>query len=269
MACTVVSSYYEIPSKHTTEKYREWGRRFLTLAAPIVIFIDPTMTEWIKTHRGDKPIHIIELPFEQLDMWVKYKDIWRENYDRDPEKSIHSPELYAIWAQKSVFVEHAIQVNPFHTDYFFWCDFGIFREDYSKEIMNSFPNTRYLYENKIIINAVQPMSKEEWTPTHDGLYGIEVSSSWNEPRFVGGLWGGGIVGCLRWNRAYKNILKEYVKRGRFMGKDQIVMLSAYLTDPSLAVVVERTANTNPWFFLLYLLSDARIVFKTEITYLKP
>lgn len=269
MACTVVSSYYEIPSKHSHTLYREWGKRFLTLSAPIVLFVESSMVEWIRECRGDKPIHIIEIPFQELDMWVKYKDIWQENHGRDPEKHIHSPELYAIWAQKSVFVERAIQCNPFHTEYFFWCDFGIFREEYSAEIMNSFPHTRYLYTDKIILNAVQPMSKEEWMATPDGLMGIEVSSSWNEPRFVGGLWGGGIKGCMRWNRAYKDMLKEYVKRGRFMGKDQIVMLSTYLTDSSLAIVVERTAQTNPWFFLIYLCSSARIVFKTEVTYLQP
>lgn len=267
MICTVVSSYYEIPSKHSHLLYREWGKRFLTLTSPIVLFVDPSMVGWIREHRGDKPIHIIEMPFDELDMWVKYKEIWRENHERDPEKHIHSPELYAVWAQKSVFVERAIQCNPFHTDYFFWCDFGIFREDYSKEIMNSFPQTRYLYSNKIILNAVQAMSKEEWSPMPDGLMGVEVSHSWNEPRIVGGLWGGGIEGCLRWNRAYKDMLKAYIKRSRFMGKDQLVMLSTYLHDPSLAVIVERTAETNPWFFLLYLFSNARIIFKTELSYL--
>jgi hypothetical protein len=267
MACTVVSAYYEIPSKHHHELYRMWGQRFLTLAAPIVLFVDPSMVEWVRNYRGDKPIHIIEMPFNELEMWIKYQDVWRENHTRDPERHIHSPELYAIWAQKSGFVERAIQCNPFHTEYFFWCDFGIFREEYPIGIMNSFPHTRYLYKDKIILHGIQAMSKEEWHPMPDGLMGIEVTHTWNEPRIVGGLWGGGIEGCLRWNRAYEDMLKQYVKRGRFMGKDQIVMLSAYLHDPSLAVIVETTIPTNPWFFLLYLCSNARIVFKTELSYL--
>lgn len=100
MACTIVTAYYEIKSKFNRVQYMSWAATFLLLESPIVLFAEEYMVPIITQLRQNRPIHIITMPFEELDTWKLYKDKWIEHYDMDPEKNLHSPELYAVWAQK-------------------------------------------------------------------------------------------------------------------------------------------------------------------------
>ena len=100
MACTVVSAFYPIKSKFTEDKYLEWGKTFLKLKSPIVLFTEEHLVEKLKELREDRPIKFITIPFEELEMWAMYKKKWIENHIVDPEKLYHTPELYAIWAEK-------------------------------------------------------------------------------------------------------------------------------------------------------------------------
>lgn len=48
-------------------------------------------------------------------------------HDLDPERGIHSPELYAIWTAKSWMLHEAAKVNAFKSERFFWVDIGAWR----------------------------------------------------------------------------------------------------------------------------------------------
>jgi len=272
MACTVVTAFYPIRSKFSKEKYIEWGHTFLQMKSPIVLFTEESMIEDIKKMRKEKPIKIIVLPFEELESWKLYKEKWTEHHFIDPEQTIHTPELYAIWAQKPIFVEIAISINPYDTNYFFWCDFGAFRDSsISPIILNTFPSSKYLPKDKIILQAINDLQDSDKIRREDGIYGEKISNQWNEVRLVGGLWGGGKDGCLLWRQFNKIMLEKYFKVGRFAGKDQMVMLSTYLENPELAIVIKSTlSNIDQWFFFQYLLSDFDARFELNDTYImKP
>jgi hypothetical protein len=267
MTCTVVTAFYSIPSKFPSSTYFEWGQRFLTLESPIVFFTDSTIAPWIREKRGNKPIHIVEIPFESLEMWIAYQEKWKEQHAIDPEKRIHSPELYAIWAQKTTFVEQAIHLNPFQTDFFFWCDVGAFRRDMLHEIQETFPTTTHFLEDKLILQSISSLQESDKQVGEDGIPGPRLTAEWNEPRLVGGLWGGSKKACIRWSWAYKSMLQEYFRTNRFAGKDQMVMLSTYIKNPSIARIVTHTIHDiDPWFFLEYLLSSLRLSYQLDPSY---
>ena len=269
MACTVVTAYYPIRSKFSMDRYMEWASTFLRMKSPIVLFTEERMVESIRQRRGNLPIYIITIPFHELDTWKLYQSQWIEHSQMDPEQHIHSPELYAIWAQKAFFVERAIQTNPFQTDFFFWCDIGAFRDsNVSSAILESFPMTNYLEPERILFQSVGNVVPTDWVPRRDRIRGEVISSSWNEIRLVGGLWGGGINACIRWKNAYQRMLEAYFQAGRFAGKDQQVMLSTYLDNPSLAKVVYCTKqHIDEWFFLEHLLSTQVERYELNPTYL--
>jgi len=269
MTCTVVTAYYQIRSKFPKERYLGWASTFLQIKSPIVLFTEANMVDDILQRRGNLPIHIITLPFYELDTWKLYQTQWNEHAQMDPEHHIHSPELYAIWAQKAFFVERAIQTNPFKTEFFFWCDIGAFRDpNVSSVILESFPTTQYLERERIIFQSVGDVTASEWFQREDGIPGEIISPTWNEIRLVGGLWGGGTAACLRWKSAYQRMLEAYFRAGRFAGKDQQVMLSAYLDDPSLAKVVYCTKPyIDVWFFLEHLLSNQAERYELNPSYL--
>lgn len=269
MACTLVTAYYPIKSKFVIEKYLEWGSTFLKIESPIILFTEKELVPYIKSMRGNLPIEIYTIPFIELDTWKLYKNKWNEHYLIDPEKHIHTPELYSIWAQKVFFVEKAIIQNPFNTEYFFWCDFGAFRDSrIDITILKSFPSIKYLPKNKILLQAINSLKESDRLLREDGIFGETINDKWNEVRLVGGLWGGGIEGCLKWKEAYHNMLKKYFNTYRFAGKDQMVMLSTYLENSTLASVIKCTLNNiDEWFFLEHLLSDKIVELEYDTTYI--
>jgi hypothetical protein len=268
MACTLVTAYYEIKSKFNKEQYLSWAEQFLQLKSPIVCFTEQNTAETIQQMRGDLPIHIIIMPFEELQMWQLYKDKWIEHYTMDPESNKHSPQLYALWAQKAFFVETAITVNPFSTSYFFWCDIGAFRTPIHQNVVNTFPTIRYLEPDRIILQALDNVEESDRMIKEDGIYGEVISEQWNELRLVGGLWGGGAKACLAWKEEYHTMLCHYFRVNRFAGKDQQVMFSTFMANRALANVVQCTNYTiDIWFFLHYLLSDMDEHYELNLSYL--
>jgi hypothetical protein len=234
----------------------------MKLQAPIVIFTEEHLIPELEALREttgenirETKIKFVPIPFSELDAWRLYKDKWIEHHAIDPENSYHTPELYAIWAQKAFFVESAIKSNYFNTDYFFWCDFGAFRNpNIYSIILETFPQIEYFKDNKLLLQSVGDLTESEKILTEDGIHS---PNSWNDTRLVGGLWGGSIIACLEWKRNYQIMLEKYFSKCIFAGKDQIVMLSTYLQNPTLALVVKCTLEQiDIWFFLEYLLSSS-------------
>ena len=59
---------------------------------------------------------------------MKFRQHFETNqYEIDPEKSIHSPALYAIWSSKSWMLKIAADENLYNSTYFFWVDAGAWR----------------------------------------------------------------------------------------------------------------------------------------------
>jgi hypothetical protein len=267
MLCTIVTAYYPIKSKFSKERYLEWGKTFMKLESPIILFTEEYLISELKQLRESRPIEFIPLPFEELDTWKLYKNKWIENHTIDPENLYHTPELYAIWAQKAFFVEKAIILNYFNTDYFFWCDFGAFRNpNINNTILQTFPTITYFNNDKLLLQSVGDLTELEKIIKDDGIYGEKISVNWNNVRLVGGLWGGSIRACLQWKKEYQAMLEKYFIKGRFAGKDQIVMLSTYLENPMLANVVKPTINVDIWFFFQYLLSNINTKYELNSTY---
>jgi len=266
--CTLVTAYYDIKSKFKKDIYLNWANTFMKIHAPIILYTEAHIVDYIKSIRGDRPIQINVIPFEEIDTWKMYKENWVEHFKMDPENAYHTPELYAVWAQKAFFVEKAIQANPFNTSYFFWCDIGAFRNPHiNPTVLRSFPNPKHLDQDTLLLMAVGDMKDTDKIRKDDGICGEIISNTWNEVRLVGGLWGGGIKACLQWKTEYQKMLERYFNANRFAGKDQQVMLSTYIENPSIAKVVTCTNHAiDQWFFLEYLLSDLNERYQLNSTY---
>jgi hypothetical protein len=106
MSCTVVTAYYPIKSKFSKEQYLEWGKTFMRLEAPIVLFTEEHLISELQILRENRPIKFIIIPFEKLDTWVKYKDKWiMVKYHPDAKILLKydNPYLYCINTNKKVF----------------------------------------------------------------------------------------------------------------------------------------------------------------------
>jgi hypothetical protein len=118
--------------------------------------------------------------------------------------------------------------------------------------------TRHLLKDRVILQSIHPLKEKSLN---------EITPNWNEDRIAGGLWGGGVEGFLKWDKAYKEMLSVFFNKNRFAGKDQIVMLSAYLKDPSIATIVKPNLDTDHWFYFQELLSNRDIPFTLDTSYI--
>lgn len=251
-AITIVTAYYEVPSKRTKAEYYKWINNFFQLNCNIVLFTDAAHSADMQFLRRGKPMHIIIREFCDLEMWKKYFIEWHMHYSMDPEQKIHSPDLYAIWANKSLFVEEAYSIDPFNTEYFMWCDIGAFRDSsHISMLQNAFPlrgKNAYalLNENKVIFSTMAKYNKRIPVNMNNSL--------------VGGLFIGNKVAHEKWRFAYLSMLEDYIKKGIFAGKDQTIMMHVLLNDKKqeFATVITGPQKTqfiyNKWFFLEYYLA---------------
>ena len=60
------------------------------------------------------------------------RGVYESMHDLDPEKAIHSPELYAVWTSKTFFLDEGLRNmknSGVKYEYAFWNDAGSFRDD--------------------------------------------------------------------------------------------------------------------------------------------
>lgn len=267
MSVTLVTAYYPVPSKFPPAQYLEWIRFFMTLeCANIVLFTSAAMAPVITALRtSGPPLHVIITEFEDLESWKLWGSTgkWDEHHRMDPEAFRHSPQLYAVWAQKAFCLVRAARKNPFNTTHFMWHDIGAFRGHIPEPIRKTYPTKTHFPADRLLMMAIEPSCAGDGSRSADGIRGHHA---YPKIRNGGGIFGGTAQACERWLHAYIDMVYRYMSVGRFAGKDQEVMLSTYLHDASLATFVTSTVPGVSWFFLPYLCSEFGARFQVEDTY---
>ena len=129
--------------------------------------------------------------------------------DLDPEKSIHSPELYAIWNLKPYMVNKAAHENQFKSEFFIYTDAGSFRQ---RSFVN-WPKEEYVknvhkqVNNRLVLGLVDNI-KYHTNPLNDLI--------------EGGFFAGSIISLSTFETNFYEIHDERLYKGLFIGKDQTI-----------------------------------------------
>eukprot|EP00197_Chlamydomonas_leiostraca_P001508 CAMPEP_0202886472 /NCGR_PEP_ID=MMETSP1391-20130828/42178_1 /ASSEMBLY_ACC=CAM_ASM_000867 /TAXON_ID=1034604 /ORGANISM="Chlamydomonas leiostraca, Strain SAG 11-49" /LENGTH=396 /DNA_ID=CAMNT_0049569745 /DNA_START=1927 /DNA_END=3114 /DNA_ORIENTATION=+ len=128
---SIVTAYYNLrtKSKHAESSYDSWIRNVLPhISTPLVIYTDNSSASYISEVRGVLPYKMYVMDLWGNDFTSFHKSVYiTDQLERDVEKAIHHPTLYAIWNSKPWFMLQAVASNPFNSSYFFWVDIGSFR----------------------------------------------------------------------------------------------------------------------------------------------
>lgn len=259
---TVVSAYYPIKSKFTHHKYFEWIAGFWPqMQCPLVFFTNPELCaafeELFKQRPG--PTKVIGIPFRELNAFRKLApSVWLDTFKIDPEMKIHSPELYAIWYEKKEFVLRAIELNPFHSEHFVWCDAGICRYPEWIPHLQNFPRKEmFQIPGKMIVLRIAPFDKNRAVADTNGIRGDFK----NTVSVGGGILAADIEGWKIWNKQYDSMFMRYFLANRFVGKDQNIMGSMILEWPDSVVLVDPSpamSSVQRWFYLLFYLASVHV-----------
>jgi hypothetical protein len=224
------------------------------IETPMVIFSDESWKEKLEFLRIGKPTQIYIVPFNGLKMMQhKYREYWNRDFQRDTENRYHSTELYVLWNEKTNFVNAVVNMNPFNTEFFVWCDIGLFRQ---KEVMTLYKNWPKIPDNierdKIYLLNVFPFQDGELNILPNGL-----TKKFDRIDRVGA---GVIFGYKNVWETFANIyygtLEKYMENNYFSGKDQSICSTIYALHPDLINLIHPTIEyyrkygvDRAWFYL--------------------
>jgi len=232
-----VTTYYPLQkSKHNLKTYNSWLSLFFEcVTCPVIFFCSPKTYLEINS-MAKSNITFVQREFDSFDMMKEPQmNKWREWHNIDPEKNIHSPELYAIWAAKQEFIREAI--NLVDSSVYIWCDAGCFRTKRN----GSFENTlKFISPGKITC--------------------LDVSNLCVCEKLIGG---GVLAGDKSaWLNFSKNFLSEIEKD--INGKDQVIYYRI-LNNSNAIIINSNNKYGDPWFYLTSLFSEES---KFKFEYLK-
>ena len=214
---TIVSGYWKIVNKHG-DKFIDWFKNTVNINCPYVFFGDDESIELIKRYRNiNYPTHYIKLSITEFYTYKFY-----ENIVTHP---IHCPskELNIVWNEKIFLLHIAKELNPFNTQWFCWCDAGIFMYRCNYPPHESFPNIDKM--NLLKMNMIN-------VSTSDNKY-FEPEKLSSYYHYISGTY----ILHIDFIDHYKNIYKDYVDK--FLSKndniytDQVIHTLIYHNYPEL------------------------------------
>jgi hypothetical protein len=257
---TIVTAFFKLEKNKYNSDYIDWISNLLqNLNKNLVVFTCPEYYDIILDLRKDfkDKTYIILSSFEDF-LVYKYLNYFKNDLERDHEKNIHNIYLYMIWNEKLNFIKKTIDINPFNSNYYCWCDIGYLRnKNYISLYMRNFPNILNLTEDKIyMLNIDYNFTTEDFQNPFN-----------NKFRYLSNTIGGGfIIGKKELiiqiaDIYYNQIIPFYINNNLFIGKDQTLYVSLYLLYPNLIKLI-RGHNDNfsitncelKWFYFLKYLS---------------
>jgi Bacterial protein of unknown function (HtrL_YibB) len=248
---TVVTAYFRISSKHSSEKYDNWMKNMLSIQDPMVIFLSPSMIPAVKALREHALNRTIIIPMEVEDVPLAKQyntSFWEWQLDIDKEKRIHkSYQVFLIWLSKSWWVTQAIQHNFFGSKAFVWTDMGCFRgPEYNGKTM-----VQHL--DQIPRNAMIFMAHQRPLAPPTRIFNNKYTQ---KQHFYtsGSMMAGYGDTFLKFHHYFLETMQEFLDRDMFIGEDQLVLQSTCLTHPDMCVYVPHDqVMDNHYFGLRYIL----------------
>lgn len=162
---TLVTGYFDI-NRHNwkthgrpVNKYFENAKRVLSVAHPMIVFIDDKYFDFVKENRkqyDDKYTMLIKCNFEDLKYYPMKNDIQKIMNSNEYKNGLADPTVPEVWNpdydiviwSKLDLVKRAIELNPFNTNHFGWLDFGTHPHMLSEQFINN-PIVKSPVEDKI------------------------------------------------------------------------------------------------------------------------
>lgn len=260
MTTTVVSCYYHLrTSKHSADEYMSWITNFLVnIDTPIVMFSDGPEYEFmceIRQQAGlSEKFFPVRKPLSELAFstpeWIQ---MWTRQIEKSSYKHLHNQELFRIWANKSFFVREAIELNPFQSENFVWCDAGCWRDPrVAKHFGKGWPCPDALTPGCLLLLSMTdltPFLLKVSQPEIQTLDDVVTKIRTDNVLTVGGtILAGDRDAWLKWTPIFQSVLEAFIKHDLFAGDDQSVITSTLLwlckIDPNACPIILRAPLGN-------------------------
>jgi len=244
MSVTIVTAFFDIQRQtkgdgRTIEEYLSWIQKTLQLNCNLFIVTESQFVPFMKKYRpNDYPMFIQEDTLENAS-YYKYlpqmKDILKSDsykqriaYPNRVECVL--PEYNVIQYSKFGWLEEAIRINPFQSEYFFWMDAGISRFFGDVDIRLPYPSIS-IDTDKFMIQPREDIF----------TYPIDDTFLWKADNlFKGGMFGG--------NATILSILSKKIEE-----EFNIMLTQCVVNNEQLAITLVWKKNPE----LFYLISSEK------------
>ena len=252
---SVVTGYFRVPSKFSSEKYDKWMENIMTIQDCMTIFTfaeKVPLIQEMRQHAEDKTV-IVEIELDDLPIASIYDDdpgFWQKQLDIDREKSHHkSYQLFWIWLSKTWLVMKAIDLNFFGSEFYHYSDIGCYRN-------KGFNNRRIIQHPEIV-----PRESIAWMAHR--APNAPPTPLWNDKfkekqhYFHSGSQAAGYVEAWkRYHLEFCRMMDAFVAKDMFIGEDQCVLQGTCQQNPDLCVYIKSTeVKDNNYFGLRYALMN--------------
>lgn len=247
MNIIIVSAYFKIPSKFTHDTYLPFLLRFFRSVPkhiPLLFFTSTDVVEELKTHialQDNMKFIIID---DIYSTWIAFRKfglaLWQNHALLDQEK--HSPELAAVWYEKTHFILRAASMAPEDDkNVFVWCDAGCVRNDESEHCLTEFGSRFVMREgdHTLHLQCVDDIEKKDFYSHLDKCVAAAImfgsKKAWTNHQMV-----------------YDDMLLTYNKNNYCISKDQHILLSCAHVFPEWYTLhkLPDKLSVDPWFFFL-------------------
>lgn len=254
---TVVTAYFMVRSKHSSQNYDEWMQNFLSILDNVVVFTETQMVKRIALMRRHAPTVIVEMSLNDLPIRLLGNDdayststnysFWQHQLDIDRERQLHkSYHVFWIWLSKSWLTIQAIRHNWFDSHFFMWSDIGSFRDrSYNHKQVIQHPEvvpsrtllwmahrTPFPSPKRVIWADKRRMRKHFY---HSGSQAAGDSQVW-----------------LHFHQKFAETLERFLHSRLFIGDDQcILQATCSLYSRLCAYVLHDQVRDNHYFGLRY------------------
>jgi len=259
MSVTIVTAFFDIHRDtkgdgRTIEEYLQWIQKTLQLNCNLFIVTESKFVPFMKEHRS-YPMYIKEDILENAS-YYKYLPQMKEILESDAYKKRITypnrvecvlPEYNVIQYSKFGWLEEAIRINPFQSEYFFWMDAGISRFFGDVDISLPYPSIS-IDTDKFMIQPREDIF----------TYSIDDAFLWKaENLFKGGMFGG--------NAIILSVLSEKVEQEfnimltqRVINNEQLAIALVWKKNPELFYLI--SSEKSPCDVLQYLSNNQSYIF---------
>ena len=164
---TIVSGYWKVTGKYSSDKYMLWFNNTLSTNCPYVFFGNEESINIVKTIRKDLPTHYVNMEISDFYSY-RFKDTVKPMPPHVP-----STEVNLIWNEKVNLVNKAKEINLFDSEFYMWLDAGAYPyRDKKPDVTKTYPNEEKLNllpKNKFIFSTSDFENFEEYK-VHDNNY---------------------------------------------------------------------------------------------------
>lgn len=229
---TLVTAFYDIPSKDSLESRLEKIQRFLQeFPCNLVLFTEHAFADELALSRMglEKKTRVVVLDPKEWVANTKFiPALWQQQVKQDPEVRLaRSVEEFAFGFEKKEFMKKAVEMNPFQAVDFVWVDPSFLES--APIYVNGFPNV-----NKIPTDRVLIANPEFFTAD-------DIASSYfrGKNRLTNSLLAGSKQAWLEVAKTIDVVISEKLKISAFIGDALLVLHYAVIHKPNQFSLVNQ------------------------------